>query len=357
MEKEVVSFKEFYKDTSSKLNKVINNYNNNLVSDKYGYLKDNLELFKNLNSDGKLVRGNLISLGYKMMGNSNIDYSLYLSLAYEIFQTSVLIHDDIIDNDNLRRGKETIHYANYKRYSKYNDLDSKKVSESIGICIGDYGFYEANKVIIDNYSSDKNFSNILSFYNDVVLKTIHGELIDVISSFDSKYNLNKVNIEDNVMLIYKLKTAYYTITGPLSLGMILGGSKEKDLNLIKEFGEKIGIAFQIQDDVLGIYEDMGKVVGSDIKEFKQTILLSYLINNKSEYLNELLKYYGKEDIDDNDINKVRDIFKESGAYDYSINLMNNLYDEGLDLINKMNITNEDKDILKGFVMYLKERKK
>ena len=129
MEKEVVSFKEFYKETSSKLNKVINDYNNNLVSDKYGYLKDNLELFKNLNSDGKLFRGNLISLGYKMMGNSNIDYSLHLSLAYEIFQTSVLIHDDIIDNDNLRRGKETIHYSNYKKYNKYNELDSKKVSE------------------------------------------------------------------------------------------------------------------------------------------------------------------------------------------------------------------------------------
>ena len=159
MEKEVISFKEFYKETKDKLNKIIDEYNDNLVSDKSGYLRENLELFKNLNSDGKLIRGILISLGYKMIGNKDIDYSLYLSLAYEIFQTSVLIHDDIIDNDNLRRGKETIHYSNYKKYNKYNEIDSKKISESIGICIGDYGFYEANKVLIDNYSSDKNFSN------------------------------------------------------------------------------------------------------------------------------------------------------------------------------------------------------
>ena len=81
------------------------------------------------------------------------------------------------------------------------------------------------------------------------------------------------------MLVYKLKTAFYTIIGPLSLGLILGGIDDEKLEDVKNFGEKIGVAFQIQDDILGIYSDMGKVIGSDIKEFKQKEFID-LGNNK-----------------------------------------------------------------------------
>ena len=157
------------------------------------------------------------------------------------------------------------------------------------------------------------------------------------------------------MLVYKLKTAFYTIIGPLSLGLILGGIEEDKLEDIKSFGEKIGIAFQIQDDILGIYSDMGKVIGSDIKEFKQTILYSYTMNNE-KYKNELLKYYGKENITDVEINETRRIFKESGAYDYANNMMNKLYNESIETIkNNKWIKSEDKDILYGFVEYLRGR--
>ena len=351
---EIDIFKKFYQEQVTKLNKVISDYNDNLVKNKSHYLFDNLKLFANLNSDGKLIRGILISLGYKMTGAKDIDYSLSLSLAYEIFQTSVLIHDDIIDNDNLRRGKETIHFANKRKYEKYGD--ARKVAESIGICMGDYGFYDANKIIVKNYAKDKNLAKILEYYNDIVLKTIEGELIDVTLPFESKYNLLTSDLDTEIMSIYRLKTAYYTIIGPLCLGMILGDATSKRLQDITKSGESIGIAFQIQDDILGIYNDMGKVIGTDIKEFKQTVLYSYTYN--SSYKNELLKYYGKDDLSDESITAVRKIFKESGAYDYAINLMNKLYDSASTEINKLKwLTEEDRDILLGFVNYLKMRKK
>lgn len=348
-------FLEFYKENKASLEKIINEYNLNLVKDKTGYLKYNLSLFANLNSDGKLIRAILIALGYKLIGKSDISYSYKLGLAYELFQTSVLIHDDIIDCDNLRRGKETVHYVNYKENKNFNDKDAKKNGESIGICVGDYGFYEANKVILNNYSSDENYIKVFNYYNDIVLKTIEGEMIDVALSFDGKYKIKDTKIEDNIMKVYKLKTAYYTIIGPLSLGLILGGIDENKLDDIKSFGEKVGIAFQIQDDILGIYNDMGKVVGSDIKEYKQTILFSHTIENE-KYKNELLKYYGKEDLTENDINKVRDIFKESGSYDYAFDMMNNLYNESLTILENISwISQENKNLLQGFVEYLRKR--
>jgi len=349
-------FKEFYSLTSKEINKYLKEFNESMVKVKTTYLKQNLEILKNLNSDGKLIRGFLIALGYKML-KEDINYSYNLSLAYELFQTSILIHDDIIDNDNLRRGKDTIHYTNYKKYKSYNELDAKKTSESIGICIGDYGFYKTNEIIIHNYKNDKNFARLFSYYNDIVLKTVEGELIDVVLSFEGKYiPLDTKELEENIMLVYKLKTAFYTIIGPLCLGLILAGVEDDKLEDIKNFGEKVGIGFQIQDDILGIYSDMGKVIGSDIKEFKQTILYSYVMKN-GKYKNELLKYYGKEEITDVQINEVRRIFKESGAYEYASNLMNKFYDESIEIVKKINwIKDEDKSILYGFVEYLKSRK-
>jgi len=352
--KNVEKFYEFYKKISKEINNDLKEYNEILVKDKKGFLKENLEYFKNLNSDGKLIRGFLIALGYKM-SKENIEYSYKLSLAYEIFQTAILIHDDIIDNDNLRRGKDTIHYANFKKYKSYNEVDAKKTSESIGICIGDYGFFKVNEIIIKNYKDNPNFIKLFNYYNDIVLKTVEGELIDVILSFEGKYIKENKNLEENIMLVYKLKTAFYTIIGPLCLGLILGGIDDEKLEDVNKFGEKIGVAFQIQDDILGIYSNMGKVIGSDIKEFKQTILYSYTIKNE-KYREELLKYYGKEDITEVDINETRRIFKESGAYEYASNLMNKLYNESIDIVkNNKWMKDEDKEIIFGFIEYLRTR--
>jgi len=350
----LAKFYEFYKKISKEINNDLKEYNEILVKDKKGFLKENLEYFKNLNSDGKLIRGFLIALGYKM-SKENIEYSYKLSLAYEIFQTAILIHDDIIDNDNLRRGKDTIHYANFKKYKSYNEVDAKKTSESIGICIGDYGFFKVNEIIIKNYKDNPNFIKLFNYYNDIVLKTVEGELIDVILSFEGKYIKENKNLEENIMLVYKLKTAFYTIIGPLCLGLILGGIDDEKLEDVNKFGEKIGVAFQIQDDILGIYSNMGKVIGSDIKEFKQTILYSYTIKNE-KYREELLKYYGKEDITEVDINETRRIFKESGAYEYASNLMNKLYNESIDIVkNNKWMKDEDKEIIFGFIEYLRTR--
>ena len=350
-------FGEYYLQIKTDLEKEIDNYNKELLENKTGYLKYNLDLFCNLNRDGKLIRGFLIALGYKISNKKNIEYSYPLALAYEIFQTSVLIHDDIIDDDNLRRGKETIHYNNYLKNKKYDEKQAKKIGDSIAICMGDFGFYEANQQIIKHYGKDKNLDKVLEYYNDIVLKTIEGELIDVELSFDGRYKLKETNLYDNIMSIYKLKTAYYTIIGPLSLGLILGGIDEEKLKSIVAFGEKIGIAFQLQDDILGIFSDMGKVVGSDIKEYKQTLLFSYTMNKK-EYKDKLLKYYGKEQIDEKDIEEVRKIFKESGAYDYAYNLMNDMYNEALGILDKTSwISNNDKQIINGFVEYLRKRNK
>ena len=289
------TFKKYYKEEKQELDKIIDEYNNNLIKDKNSIINENLKLFKELNCNGKLVRGILVNIGYYLL-KENKEYSHKLSLAYELFQTGILIHDDVIDNDNKRRGVDTIHYSNYNKYLKYNsnETEVKHLSDSIGICMGDYGLYLSNK----------NLGKVLNYFNETVLNTIKGELLDVILPFSSKNEIIKEEeLEENIMNIYRLKTSYYTIIGPMVCGLLLAGGNEKQIKDIENFGEKIGIAFQIQDDILGIYSnEMGKIKGSDIKEYKQTILFSYTMN--TEYKNELLKYYGKEKLNDEIINNL-----------------------------------------------------
>ena len=315
-----------------------------------------MELFSNLNTNGKLVRGVLTNLGYYLL-KDNKDYANDLALAYEVFQTAILVHDDIIDQDDKRRGVNTIHFENYNKYKSYDSVEAKHLSNSIAICMGDFGLYEAIKIISTAYKDDPNLSKVLNNFIDTALNTVRGEILDVILPFESKNKKVDVNLlEEYIMNIYRLKTSHYTIIGPLSVGLLLAGADSSKIEDITTFGEKVGIAFQIQDDILGIYSDeMGKVVGSDIKEFKQTILYSHI--SKTNYINELENYYGK-DISNENINKVRKLFKESGSYSYAIDTMNKMYDESINILNNIDWIDETKkDILRGFVEYLRNRNK
>ena len=352
----IEKFKEYYKEEKKDLDNKLNKYNEKIVKEENEILKYNLELYANLNSNGKLVRGTLVNLGYYLL-KDNKEYSNDLSLAYEIFQTAVLVHDDIIDNDDKRRGKDTIHFSNKNKYSKYSD-NVKDLSNNIAICMGDYGLYLANKIISESYSNDPNLGKVLNCFNETVIKTIKGELLDVILPFQGKNNLiNTKDIENSILEIYRLKTAHYTIIGPMSVGLLLAGADEVKLKDIEKFGEKIGIAYQIQDDILGIYSDsMEKIKGSDIKEFKQTMLYSHIIN--TEYKDEFLKYYGNNNLDEKVIEIVRNLLKKSGSYDYSYEMMNNYYNDGLKILDSIKwIDRDKKDLIEGFVEYLRTRNK
>ena len=142
--------------------------------------------------------------------------------------------------------------------------------------------------------------------------------------------------------------------------MILSNSSAKSIKEMENILENIGIAFQIKDDILGIFsskEILGKSVYSDIEEFKQTILYSYIKLNKPEYYKELLKYYGKENITEKEAQEVQNIIIESNSLNYATNLMNKLFKESKYKIINLDINNYVKNILLGFITYLEIREK
>lgn len=352
----LLEFFIYYKTKLNELKKELNKVNKSFIEKDNKIVVDAVNKFINMNGDGKFLRGCLIDLGYKLTKND--DYAKTLSLAYETFETSILIHDDIIDNAYLRRNKETIHETYKDEFKKYN-VKNDNTNTSLAICIGDLGFYYTNEMIVKKYKNDKNLAKLLSYYNNIVIKTIKGEIIDIALPFIEKNDKNHILKEEDIMEIYRLKTSWYTVVGPFVLGMILGNSKAKDIETFEKVLEPLGIAFQIKDDILGIYsskEILGKSVYSDIEEFKQTILYSYIKINRKDLLEDLLKYYGKNITEEESI-KVKNIFETSGALDYATNKMNEMFNEVYYNIKNMNIKEYTKNILLGLILFLRLREK
>ncbi len=352
----LLEFYIYYTNRKKDIEKEITKFNKSIKSNNDNkIIKDALDKFKYMNYDGKCIRGTLIDLGYKTLKND--DEAIHLSASYEAFETSILIHDDIIDNSPLRRGKKTIHEL-YKDEFKNLNIDSTPIS--LALCLGDIGFFYIYNYIIDKYKNNKNLSQILTYYNNVVINTIKGEILDVYLPYIEKNDKRHKLKEDDIMEIYKLKTSIYTIVGPFILGMILSNNKEKDIKEMENLLLPLGIAFQIKDDILGIFSDsntIGKPNYSDIEEFKQTILYSYIKINKPDYLDRLLNIYGKSNINEDEYNEVKEIITNSGSLEYANNKMIELFNESKEKLLECNINQNIKNILLGFIKYLELRKK
>lgn len=352
----LLEFFIYYKSKLKEFETELKKINKTFIEKDNPIVIDAINKFINMNGDGKFLRGCLIDLGYKLTKND--DYAKTLSLAYETFETSILIHDDIIDNAHLRRNKETIHETYKNEFKKYN-VENDNTNTSLALCIGDIGFFYTAELITKKYKNDKNLAKLLSYYNNIVIKTIKGEIIDVALPFIEKNDKKHTLHEEDIMEIYKLKTSWYTIVGPFVLGMILGNSKAKDMETFEKVLEPLGIAFQIKDDILGIYsskEILGKSVYSDIEEFKQTILYSYIKIKRNDLLDELLKYYGRS-INEEESKKVQQLFEESGALEYATNKMNEMFNEANTNIKSMDIKEYIKNILLGLILFLRLREK
>lgn len=255
---------------------------------------------------GKRLRGALVKLGYEIVNGSSDERVIKPAAAVEIFQSAILAHDDIIDKSPTRRGKPTL----------YHQLGGEHYGISQTIALADIGFFLAVRLIANSNFPTENKNRAISCFAETVINTGLGEVLDVELPY-----LKGDKVEKDVITIHKLKTSYYTIIDPLCLGAILAGGEGKLLDTFKDFGENLGIAFQIQDDILGIFGDekvLGKSVTSDIEEGKNTTLITYATEHASSLQKDTLeKYYGKEKIDQDIHAKIKQVFIDCGALEYS----------------------------------------
>jgi geranylgeranyl diphosphate synthase type I len=268
--------------------------------------------------EGKRIRPLLLILGYKGYtgGKKPISKEIYnASTCMEFLHNFMLIHDDIIDRSDLRRGKPTMHKLLEKAVKTD---DPKKLGYDLSIVAGDIVYALAIDAFLAINESLERKERALKYFIQTAAFTAMGEFIDTIHGVEK---INRVK-EKDVYLNYTLKTARYTFDCPLVTGAILGGADKREIKKISEFAIQIGQAFQIQDDIIGIFgseKNIGKSILSDLAESKKTLLVCHAYEHlKGAKRRQFLSYFLKKEKKFSDLVAVRRIFINAGSLDYSL---------------------------------------
>ncbi|MEO9532387.1 MAG: polyprenyl synthetase family protein [Crocinitomicaceae bacterium] len=253
------------------------------------------------------------------------------AMGVEIFHNFTLIHDDIMDEAPLRRGKETVH---------------KKWNSNVGLLSGDI-------LMIESYMRLAQYApallpKILKLYNITAIEVCEGQQMDM--DFETS---DEVSI-DNYITMIRLKTAVL-LGCSLQLGAIVGNASDKDALDIYNFGTNLGIAFQLQDDILDVYADQskfGKQVGGDILCNKKTFLLLTAIEKANASQKERLEQLFIEPHPETKVNGVKEIYAELGIKETAEAKMSEYYQLAMSNLDSIQVEDSKKQPLRAIAMYL-----
>jgi len=243
-------------------------------------------------SGGKRIRPVLLLLSAEAVGGKAED-ALNAAAALELVHNFTLVHDDIMDNDDWRRGRETVH---------------KKWDESVAILAGDgllVKAYDALAAI--NYPQ---LQNIIRQFSQSILQVCEGQALD--KEFETRQD---VSLQEYFEMIDNKTGRLFSVS--CEIGAIIGGGTAEQVHALAVYGEKLGHAFQIQDDLLDLTAEqdvLGKDIGSDFEEDKKTFLMIHAAQYASpDAKRRLQRIREKQTIDQNDIQEIIEILTQSGT--------------------------------------------
>lgn len=283
-----------------------------------------------LDMGGKRVRPLLTVMACDMFGG-DINEAISPALGLEIFHNFTLLHDDVMDKADIRRGRPTVH---------------KAWSENTAILSGDAMQIIATQKVCD--APARVYKEVLDLYNKTALEICEGQQYDM--EFETR---DDVTAEEYINMI-RLKTAVL-IGCSLKVGAIIGGATSQQADAIYKFGENIGLAFQLQDDYLDVYGDaetFGKKIGGDILNNKKTYMLISALSLASGETKEKLQTLLSANPDDEKIKQVTAIYGELGVDKIAREKISEYSQKALAYIEK--IPNNEE--LKQFANSLTERK-
>lgn len=256
---------------------------------------------------GKMMRPMLVLLSAKLAGEVN-DRSIYAACTFEFFHTASLLHDDVVDESDMRRGQASVNSA---------------YGNQVAVLVGDYLL--ANSLLCASKTEDPRIVNIFS---KAAQSLANGELLQL-------DNVHQTGISEDVYFdIIKNKTAAL-FSACAKAGIMSVSSDEMMLEKLFQFGETLGICFQIRDDIFDYNDDasIGKPTGNDMKEGKLTLPVIYAINaTKNQVMTELVHKVKNGEATSEDIKALVAFTKENGGIEYAVKVMNDYAQKAKDLL-------------------------
>ena len=286
---------------------------------------------------GKRLRPLLTLLSYSIY-KEDLEKILDVAIGVEVFHNFTLVHDDIMDNAELRRGNKTIH-------EKWNVNTAILSGDVMMIKVYDY-LLKVDPLYL---------SEVIRIFNFCAIEVCEGQQHDM--DFEKR---NQVQ-ESEYLDMIRQKTAVL-LGFSTELGAILAGANTEDRELLKDFGTKIGIGFQLKDDLLDLYADasvFGKQTGGDIVENKKTFLYIKALELSSETQRKNLEHwYGSDSfIRQEKIDAVKQIFDDIGVKEITENLMNQYFEDAFHALKGLSVNNPAKARLESFAKQLINRQK
>jgi geranylgeranyl diphosphate synthase type II len=267
---------------------------------------------------GKRFRPRMVLAAYRALGGRDFEAAVYVGASYELLHTALIVHDDVIDRDFMRRGNPNIS-------GRYRDIATtagiplplaEHRGMSAAVIAGDLALTSAYRLIDRSGVADGTRSRLLDILDDAVFASAAGELMDVELSLRTD-----VPAVDDILAMERLKTAVYSFEAPLQAGAVLADADEAVVTMLGEFGSDIGVAYQVVDDLLGVFgdeEQTGKTTLGDLREGKRTVLIAYAAGT-AEW-REISGLVGKTDLSRGEAALVRSVLESCGARDFAVSL-------------------------------------
>ena len=304
---------------------------------------------------GKRIRPILFILAYEgYSGKSNIPRRelIRTSLSIEFLHDFLLIHDDIIDRSELRRGRLALH----KLFDQKLGISSAAgIGSGLGIVAGDIVYAFAIESFLACGETPMKKEKALKELIGTTILTGTGEFIDITGGLKSIDRISRKEIFD----IYALKTAKYTFEGPMRIGAALAGAKTPELNKLSRLGGILGRAFQVLDDMLDIFmssKNTGKPVLSDLSELKKTLLVREAYHRLDKASARIFKrLFEKKKKTKHDLERLKKMITGTEAPRYCLNMVNALLDEAGKAISKLKMKKEQKRAIASLVEDLRTK--
>jgi geranylgeranyl diphosphate synthase type I len=241
-------------------------------------------------AQGKMLRGGMVFLGARLLECGPLPPEgavTAVAAAMELFQSGLLVHDDIMDRDATRRGEPTIHHRYADQARRRRARDPEHLGQSLGICAGDVAFFLGFEVLSGPPVPEQARAGLLALCSGELSRVAVAQMQDVAWGAQPAFGGagSEAAPEEEVLRLYTFKTGRYTFSMPLAAGALLSGCGPEAREALERLGECLGILFQLRDDLLGLFGDpreLGKPVGSDLREGKKTILHGRLMARAPE---------------------------------------------------------------------------
>lgn len=290
-----------------------------------------------LAAGGKRIRPSFVLMAYNLW-HDDIDHILPVATALETYHNYTLLHDDLMDNADMRRGRATVH---------------KKWNANTAILSGDTMLVLAYEHLAK--CDAQYLKPALDLFTETALEVSEGQQLDM--EFETRTDVS----EEEYIEMIRLKTSVL-LAAALKMGAIVAGAKAEDAGALYAFGEKVGLAFQLQDDLLDVYGDpkvFGKAIGGDIASNKKTfMLINAFLRADSATREELQRWTTAERFDrEEKIHAVTAIYDRLGIRQLAEERIASYFSESRQWLDKVEAAEERKGVLREFTERMMNRKK